>query len=407
MSEAVFVAFQDTHERGLFPRILRGAFARLRQIEIGCLEVVLPDGRSLRFEGAAPGPQAIFRIHSRRFARRLAAGDVGFADGYIEGEWDSPNVTALLELIGANQTLVEKFRAHPFARWTQQIRHWLRRNTRHGSRRNIHAHYDLGNEFYSAWLDPSMTYSSGIAVDGDLEAAQSRKYAAIAAAASLEAHHTVLEIGCGWGGFAEWAAREIGCRVVALTISDAQFRHARERIARAGLSDKVEIRLQDYRDVDGSFDRVVSIEMFEAVGEEYWEAFFRVLGERLKPGGRAALQIITIREDLFDRYRAEMDFIRHYIFPGGMLPTNAILKSLGARAGLSLTSDMGYGRDYAETCRIWRRNFEDARPRIAQLGFDGRFRRLWAYYLSYCEAGFRVGTIDLRQISFALEDATP
>jgi cyclopropane-fatty-acyl-phospholipid synthase len=287
-------------------------------------------------------------------------------------------------------------------RLLQVLRHRLNRNTRSGARRNIHAHYDLGNHFYEAWLDRTMTYSSAVFApgDNDLASAQTRKYRTLAEALDLKPNHHVLEIGCGWGGFATFAAKEIGCRVTGLTISPSQAAYAREHIAQTGLAERVEIKLQDYRDERGSYDRIASIEMFEAVGEAYWPVFFRTLVERLKAGGRAGLQVITIRQESFEVYRREIDFIRHYIFPGGMLPTLDTMQTLGNRVGLTLQRERAFGLDYARTLVQWRERFRAAWPEIRPLGFDERFRRLWEYYLAYCEAGFRTGNIDVRQMLF-------
>ncbi|MBL8588046.1 MAG: class I SAM-dependent methyltransferase [Methylobacteriaceae bacterium] len=405
MTDVAFETFDALSPRALIgdrdlPWSLRRALRALLHLEAGSLDVTMPDGRKARFCGARPGPHAHFEARSFRFVRRLAAGDVGFAEGYLAGEWTSDDPVALLALLAANQALIDRFAAHPLARAAQMARHWLNRNSRAGSRRNIHAHYDLGNAFYALWLDPSMTYSAGLDVGDDLEAAQARKYAAIADAARIGPGSRVLEIGCGWGGFAAYAARERGARVTALTISREQFDYATARIAAAGLDDRVEIALRDYRDEPGVYDAVVSIEMVEAVGEAFWPGYFAALARRLAPGARAALQAITIREDIFPRYRREMDFIRAHIFPGGMLPTPTHMRWLGAEAGLAVVGERAFGADYAATCRIWRERFEAAWPRIEPLGFDARFRRLWRYYLAYCEAGFAVGTIDVRHVVY-------
>lgn len=377
------------------PRLLRRCLRLLRGIEYGSLDVVLPDGRAIRFAGTQTGPHARFVIRSYAFLRRLVGGNVGFAEGYLASEWDCDDLVELLDLLARNQHLVTRFTANPLMRAVQMLRHWRNRNSRTGARRNIHAHYDLGNAFYSRWLDASMTYSSGLEVGADLEAAQARKYAAIAEAAGLGPHHHILELGCGWGGFAEYAARHIGCRVTALTISQAQFDYARARIAAAGLDDRVTVALRDYRDEPGRYDRIVSIEMFEAVGEAYWRTYFETLATRLAPSGKAVLQIITIREDIFPSYLAEMDFIRRYVFPGGMLPTPTHLRELAAATGFRCLPGRTFGKDYARTCRLWRQRFEAEWEEIARLGFDDRFRRLWRYYLAYCEAGFTAGTIDV------------
>jgi cyclopropane-fatty-acyl-phospholipid synthase len=282
------------------------------------------------------------------------------------------------------------------------LRHRLNRNSRAGSRRNIEAHYDLGNAFYAAWLDPSMTYSSGRFQEPDqtLEAAQCAKYAALARLMDLQRGHTVLEVGCGWGGFAAFAAGEVGARVTAITLSREQYDFARRRLFEAGLAEVAEIRLLDYRDVDGQFDRIASIEMFEAVGRAYWPLYFSKLHRALKPGGRAGLQIITIQDDLFADYEARADFIRSYVFPGGSLPSEASLAPVVARAGLQWGATERFGCDYAATLAAWARRFRTAWPDIRRHapGFDARFRRLWLFYLAYCEAGFRSKRTDVIQL---------
>lgn len=383
------------------PWSVRRCLRSLLHLRYGSLDVVLPDQRVARFFGKEAGPQARIEIQSYCFVKRLAAGDVGFAEGYSAGEWTSDDLVSLLRLLAANQKVIDHFAANPIWRAAQMVRHWFNRNSRAGARRNIHAHYDLGNAFYRQWLDPSMTYSSGLEVRGDLAAAQERKYAEIARAAGLEAHHHVLEIGCGWGGFAEYAARSIGCRVTALTISEQQFAFARERIKAAGLADQVEIKFCDYRDATGVYDRIVSIEMFEAVGQRFWKQYFETLYARLRTGGQAALQVITIREDIFPRYQREMDFIRQVIFPGGMLPTPTHLIDLGRQQTFELTHYQAFGQDYARTCQLWREKFDITWQQIAQLGFDEKFRRVWRYYLAYCEAGFAEGTVDVCHIAFS------
>ncbi len=387
-----------------YPYAVRKVLEFSALVENGRFEIAMPDGRTFSFGGKAAGPQARMNIHDYAFARAFAHGDIGVAESYMRGEWSTPDLTAFLELFCVNQHAIERLLAgKPFVRLAQMAYHWLHRNTRAGSRRNIHAHYDLGNTFYAKWLDPSMTYSSALdlAPGGNLEQAQERKYRALADALDARAGQHILEIGCGWGGFAEHVARERDCRVTALTISKEQFDFARERVRKAGLGDKVEVRMQDYRDERGVYDGVASIEMFEAVGEAYWPTYFTQLRDRLKGGGRAALQIITIDEQIFPRYRRELDFIRRYIFPGGMLPTRTVLEKLGAAHDLSLVAQRAFGRDYALTLAQWRDRFRAAWPEIVHEGFDERFRRLWEYYLSYCEAGFRSGAIDVRHLVFA------
>lgn len=385
------------------PAMVRTAFKLAEQIRCGTLEVSLPDGRRLAFKGAADGPTAHLVINDYRFAwRLLQGGDIGIAEAYLRGEWETPDLTRFLYLFCVNQDMLQSVLAHPMVRWLQAFRHWLNRNTKRQARKNIHAHYDLGNEFYAAWLDPTMTYSSALFDQGsnDLSAAQLRKYQSLTEQIDLKPDHKVLEIGCGWGGFAEYAAKNVGANVVGLTISREQFDYARRRIFDAGLAEKVDIRLQDYRDERGSYDRIASIEMLEAVGEQFWPDYFRQLRDRLVPGGFAGIQTITIQDRLFANYRREIDFIRRYVFPGGMLPTPSTLKALGQGFGLPLADEKVFGHDYALTLATWRERFRAAWPGLVPFGFDERFRRLWEYYLSYCEAGFLSGNIDVRQMVF-------
>jgi cyclopropane-fatty-acyl-phospholipid synthase len=376
----------------------------LLQLKGGSALITLPDGRTLRF-GDCAGPEVDFRIKDWRFARRvLTSGDIGFAEGLMAGEWESANLSALLTLLAANvDRFVRLLEGGPIGKAVNWLGHASRPNTRAGARRNILAHYDLGNRFYEAWLDRSMTYSSARFDKKvrDLESAQHAKYAALAEHLDLKPDEHVLEIGCGWGGFAEFAAREYGVRVTGITISDEQFAYARARMEKAGLSDRVEIRRQDYRDVEGQFDKVASIEMFEAVGEEYWPAYFSKIADVLKPGGRAGLQIITIRDELFDQYRRRADFIQRYVFPGGMLASLERLKEETAKAGLAWRRVEAFGQSYAETLAEWARRFQAKWNDIRAMGFDERFKQLWLFYLGYCEAGFRTGRTDVVQLELA------
>jgi cyclopropane-fatty-acyl-phospholipid synthase len=370
----------------------------------GRLTVLLPNGEVHQLEGAEPGPAAIFDIKDYRFARRvLASGDIGFAEGYMAGEWESPQLAALLESFAHNYEHIQRLvDGHPLMRAINWLTHKRRRNSRAGSKKNIHAHYDLGNAFYASWLDPTMTYSSArfTRPDLDLGAAQREKYASLARLMALEQGQSVLEIGCGWGGFAEFAAREVGARVTGITISQEQYDFARQRIFNAGLSERADIQLIDYRDVQGRFDRVASIEMFEAVGIEYWPAYFGKIHDVLEPGGRAGLQIITIEDSLFGGYNKRTDFIQKYIFPGGMLPSEESLKPVIDRAGLGWSKVERFGQDYAETLKLWDERFQAAWDDIRRMGgFDERFRRLWRFYLAYCEAGFRSARTDVIQLS--------
>ncbi|MBT9444947.1 MAG: class I SAM-dependent methyltransferase [Hyphomonadaceae bacterium] len=369
----------------------------------GWLVMVLPDGRRLAF-GDGDGPEATLVVKSWAFAYRLVRnGDIGLAEGYMAGEWDTPDLSVLLTFLSGNaDRVVRILRGNPMMQMMNLFRNLGRENTRAGSRRNILAHYDLGNRFYAAWLDRTMTYSAARFDEkpgADLANAQLAKYRSLAHSMRLKPGEHVLEIGCGWGGFAEVAAKEFGARVTGLTISDEQFNFARARMQREGLSDRVDLRMLDYRDVSGQFDKVASIEMFEAVGEKYWPAYFAKISEVLKPGGTAGLQIITIRDDLFDAYRKRVDFIQQYVFPGGMLPSRARLGEETARAGLTLEQVQAFGVSYADTLAEWGRRFRRAWGEINQLGFDERFRRLWQFYLSYCEAGFRSGRTDVVQIA--------
>ncbi|MFO1148794.1 MAG: cyclopropane-fatty-acyl-phospholipid synthase family protein [Alsobacter sp.] len=394
------------------PFAARKAMEFATRIRIGSLTVTLPDGRVFLFRGEKSGPDAELIVHDLAFARRFAdGGDVGIAEAYLRGEWETPNLTHFLELFCANHELIASMLdGKPLMRAWQLFRHWLNRNTKAGSRRNIHAHYDLGNRFYEQWLDGTMTYSAALfdeatpvdqAADDDLAKGQLRKYGALAEKTMIGPGHHVLEIGCGWGGFAEYAAKTIGCKVTGLTISQEQYDYARKRMFEQGLNEKVEIKFQDYRDEKGVYDRIASIEMFEAVGERYWPVYFEQLAQRLQPGGVAGLQVITIQDRFFDTYRREMDFIRRYIFPGGMLPSPGIMKTLGERFGLALHHERVFGLDYAETLAEWRNRFRAAWPNLVPLGFDERFRRMWEYYLAYCEAGFRSGNIDVRHLVYA------
>ena len=374
-----------------------------RNWERGSLTFVLPSGRELRIEGEAPGPEGRLIVRDFHFVSRvLASADIGFGEGFMAGEWDTPDLSALLEAFTANFDRLERLvTGNPMIRIVNGVAHALNRNSKRGARRNIHAHYDLGNAFYARWLDPSMTYSSARfeRPDQPLGEAQRHKYETLARAIRLDPGSHVLEIGCGWGGFAEYAAREVGARVTALTISPAQHEFARKRLFDQGLADRVDVRLMDYRDVTGQFDAVASIEMFEAVGEAYWPAYFSKVRDVLSPGGRAGLQIITIRDELFRGYRSRSDFLRKYIFPGGMLPSEGRLREEVDRAGLEWGSVVRFGQNYADTLAQWATSFEGAWEDIRRLGFDERFRRLWRFYLSYCEAGFRTGRTNVVQLS--------
>ncbi|PKO30925.1 MAG: SAM-dependent methyltransferase [Betaproteobacteria bacterium HGW-Betaproteobacteria-7] len=372
-------------------------FRLLEKLAGGRLEIRLPDGSSRLFGNGEHG--VTLNVHDEAmFSQVLARGDIGLAEAYLDGHWDSSDITGVLTLLARNREVLKSavygsWRGLLAARW----RHWLNANSKAGSKRNIMAHYDLGNDFYKLWLDSTMSYSSALyrAVDdGDLATAQRAKYRRILRRLHADAGQSVLEIGCGWGGFAELAVAD-GLQVTGLTLSPAQLEWARKRVPQADL------RLQDYRDTDEQFDHIVSIEMFEAVGERWWPTYFKTVAKALKPGGRAVIQSITIRDDLFAEYRKGTDFIQQYVFPGGMLPSRAAFRAAAARQGLAVHAEYAFGEDYARTLAEWRHAFEAKWPQIAALGFDEHFRRLWRMYLCYCEAGFLAGNIDVVHFELA------
>jgi len=372
---------------------------------VGRIVVEFEGGRRLSF-GSEPEPEVMVTIRERRALWRLGlSGSLGWARGFLEGEWDTPDLPLFLTVAARNLDSLEHSGAAgtPLSRIFHRLMHVMRANTRAGSRRNIAAHYDLGNTFYRLWLDPSMTYSSALFdnFSEPLASAQRRKYQRLCERLDLGSGKHVLEIGCGWGGFAEIAAREYGCRVTALTISERQAAFARERMERLGLGSQVDIRLQDYRDVDERFDAVASVEMFEAVGAQNWATYFDTLRRCLVRGGHAAVQTIVIDDAKFENYRRSADFIQRYVFPGGMLPSATRFRACASAAELTVTDTFFFGAHYAETLRRWRRAFNDAWPEVAALGFDLRFQRLWNYYLSYCEAGFAAGHTDVAHFVLA------
>lgn len=370
----------------------------LDRIAVGRIDLVTPEGDWLCF-GAETGPQATLTLRSWKAAEEiLRTADIGLAEAYMSGDCDIDRPSDLLTIALLNQQHIERaFYGNWAAVLWYRLRHWSRANTRSGSRRNIVAHYDLGNAFYRLWLDPTMSYSSAWFA-GDfsqpLERAQQAKYDRILDRLDARAGDSILEIGCGWGGFAEAAARR-GCRVRGITLSPAQLEYARDRISAAGLSPLVELTCTDYRDIRGQFDHAVSIEMYEAVGERFWPAYFRAIRDLLRPGGRAVIQGITIHDEVFGRYRRGTDFIQQYVFPGGMLASETAFAAQCERAGLDLHASEAFGRDYAETLRRWLKTFTECEPRVRALGFDERFIRMWRFYLSYCAAGFDSGRTDV------------
>jgi len=372
----------------------------LSRVEHGTLKLECPDGKLLKFGNEDPTVTLSLKSWEP-FLAAIRSGDIGFAESYLQGEWQTDNLAKLIELFIHNRNTLE---SAIYGSWwgslLYRLKHLFNRNSRAGSRRNIHAHYDIGNSFYTLWLDPSMTYSSALFAQPDftLQQAQHAKYERIFSEINGGAGSQVLEIGCGWGGFAELAAKK-GAHVTGLTLSTEQLDFAQKRLQYAGVSEKTELRLQDYRDTEGEFDGIASIEMFEAVGEEYWESYFACIAKNLKTGGRACVQTITIADDLFERYRKGTDFIQQYIFPGGMLPSPSIFRAHALRHGLSVVNELAFGVDYARTLSLWDLAFEKALPAIQAQGFDERFIRTWKFYLAYCEAGFRARSIDLFQFT--------
>jgi cyclopropane-fatty-acyl-phospholipid synthase len=390
------------------PASARAVFQLMKRLKHGSLDVHMPDGSSARFGSAAEGePRAAIRLRNwNPCAAALKSGDIGFAESFVAGDWTTPDLTALLTLFIANRDEVESV---IYGTWWGSLlyraKHLFNRNSRSGSKKNIHAHYDLGNQFYRLWLDPTMNYSSAWFEGerhGDLVNAQWAKVRRALNEAGVKEGDRVLEIGCGWGALAECAAREFGATVTGVTLSSEQLAWAQKRLSDAGLPG--DLRYQDYRALndsaaDGPFDAVVSIEMFEAVGREYWPSFFETLKTQLKPGGSACIQSITIRDDLFERYVKSTDFIQQYIFPGGLLPSPSAFRAAAAKAGLTVVNELDFGLDYAETLRRWRDRFLSQEGPVRRLGFDTRFMRIWEFYLGYCEAAFATGNTSVMQFT--------
>lgn len=400
----------STDGQDALPRYFKPVFAQLSRMGYGRLDIVLPDGRRFRAQGTKPGLAAEVQIaNADAFARLIREGDIGFAEAYMEGWWSTPDLQALMDVIFRdNPALLDDFTGMALVRAYERLRHWLRGNSRAQARKNIAHHYDLGNDFYALWLDDSMTYSSALFRTGQesLERAQEQKYAALVDSLGLKPGDHVLEIGCGWGGFAEYAAGQRGLKVTALTISKAQHAYAVERMRRAGLSDRVEIKLQDYRDETGHYDGIASIEMFEAVGEKYWPAYFATLRDRLKSGARATVQVITVPNERFATYRKQVDFIQKYIFPGGMLISPGRFAEEAARQGLGWAGSIEFGESYSQTLRRWHERFltvweriEALTPQAGAAAFDARFRRMWEFYLTSCAGAFHTGICDVTQIT--------
>ena len=386
--------------RNALPFAARQVCRLLERIEHGWLLMTLPNGELLSF--GHHGEPVEMRVKDwATFDHVIARGDIGLGEAWFDGLWDSDHLARVLTLFALNrEALGRAIHGNLLALAMARIRHLCRANTRSGSRRNIMAHYDLGNDFYALWLDRSMTYSSALYegdAQRDLAAAQHAKYARIARVLRLQRDQPVIEIGCGWGGFAEVATRDRGARVHGVTLSPAQLAWARERAQRGGFDDRASFELCDYRDLRGQVSRIVSIEMLEAVGERWWPTYFAKVYGLLTVGGEAVVQTISIADDLFPRYRKGTDFIQQYVFPGGMLPSPSVFVDRAQRAGLQLRDDYRFGIDYAITLARWRETFEQHADALRALGFDTRFQRLWRFYLAYCEAGFRAGSIDVHQ----------
>lgn len=393
----------DVKNQTDLPRYFAVVFQLAKGIKRGRLDFVLPDGRVFRAEGPDPGPVAVLTIfHPDTFTRLIREGDLGFCDAYLDGWWSSPDLQAFLDFLHSdNQDLYDGFPGMFLVRAYERLRHWMNSNSKRQAKKNISYHYDLGNDFYALWLDDTMTYSSALFGGGQdsLEAAQTRKYQSLVDQMGVQPGDHVLEIGCGWGGFAEYAAKERGLRVTGLTISKEQLSYARERIEKAGLSELVDLKLQDYRDETGQYDGIASIEMFEAVGEKYWPVYFNKVRDCLKPGKQATLQIITIQEKRFEIYRKGVDFIQKYIFPGGMLPSRSALLAEIEQAGLQFETSLEFGDSYSQTLRRWYDRFNDRWDEVEALGFDDRFRRMWNFYLTSCAGAFHGGNCDVTQIT--------
>lgn len=382
------------------------ALRSLVKLQYGILTLQIPDGRRVTIKGKKAGPEGTLILHNWNLIHKaLTNATIGVGESYIDGDWESPDVSTVLSVLAMNQGVDDTIARHArgLLRLFERTRHWLRSNTKTQAKKNISAHYDLGNDFYTQWLDETMTYSSALYEEGadDLASAQRDKYKALAVATGIQPGDRILEIGCGWGGFAEYAAKELDCHVTGLSLSQEQLKYAQERLDKLGLSHKVNFKYQDYRDETEKYDRIISIEMFEAVGEKYWRTYFDKVKDCLKPGGTAGLQIITMNPRNYKHYKNNPDFIQRYIFPGGMLPADDAIENLGTTAGLSTDSNRAFGLDYAQTLAQWREKFWANWEHIKPLGFDDRFKRLWEFYLYYCEAGFRAGTINVRQIVYS------
>ena len=395
--------FTSTEGQKDLPRYFAAAFHQLKKIKNGALEIALPDGRVFQIKAPNAGPNArVDIINPDVFSRLAREGDMGFSDAYLEGWWTSPDLQAFLDLVFANnQEVGHGFPGGKLVQYYERFFHWLRGNSKAQARKNISYHYDLGNDFYGKWLDETMTYSSALFKTGqeDMAKAQLQKYEQLCDEMGMKEGDHLLEIGCGWGGFAEYAAGTRGAKMTCLTISQEQHDFAKERMFKAGLADKVDVVMRDYRDETGTYDGIASIEMFEAVGEKYWPTYFNAVHDRLKPGANASLQIITISNELFPQYRKTVDFIQKHVFPGGMLPSPNALREQVEKAGLKYVKSVEFGESYSITLRRWYETFNAAWPEITNSTFDQRFKNMWDFYLTSCAAGFHYGTTDVTQVT--------
>ena len=401
-------ALTTTDSQENLPRYFRRVFKTLKTIKSGAIEISLPDGRLFKAQGAKSGPVArIDVVNGDCFARLVRDGEVGFMEAYMDQDWETPDIQCFMDVVFMNNDQIGmSYPGAGLVKIFERLRHWLNSNSKRQARKNISYHYDLGNDFYKLWLDDTMTYSSALFETGQesMEKAQIKKYAQMCDEMGIKEGDHILEIGCGWGGFAEYAAGQRGARVKGLTISQEQHDYAVERMKRAGLSDRVEIVMQDYRDETAQYDGIASIEMFEAVGEKYWPVYFDKVNECLKDGAKATLQIITVPQERYTVYRNSVDFIQKYIFPGGMLPTEEILKSEIARVGLDFKNIIDFRRSYSTTLRRWYDTFNEKWSDISPMGFDDRFRRMWNLYLTGCASGFEYDTTGLIQITMEKPD---
>ena len=379
----------------------------IKKFSYGSIQIEFSDGYIENIKAKKPGPKAMLKINKPNAAKEIIqGGSVAFAESYINKDISTDNLTNLIHYCALNNDQAEStFNISILKKIVHKIFHYKNKNTKNQAKKNISFHYDLGNKFYEYWLDKTMTYSSAIFNNKsiELEAAQNNKYKKLAELSAIKNGDQILEIGCGWGGFAEFIGNNYDCNLTAVTISREQYEYTKKRIFDANLSHKIEVLLCDYRNITGKFDKIVSIEMFEAVGKQYWNTFFKKIENILKPKGSISLQLITIDDNIYDVYKTNPDFIQKYIFPGGMLPSDKILKELINKTSLKINSIDSFSKDYAKTLNIWNKEFNKKWDKIEKLGFDENFKLLWNYYLSYCEGGFLSKNIDLKQIKLSLD----